>query len=228
VLSEELGDGDLSKHHVHLYEQLLEAVGQHLPKGHSADFIKPSHWGGMENRDEWVAAAGQLLISLFPDEFLPEILGFNMHYELITMDTLRANHELKALKINPYYFLIHIVIDNADSGHTAIAIQVVTRYLDMIREKEGEAAVEGAWKRVQVGYATRILRLRGKSSYPRTIRSTLSVPASWTFSRPRRQYRLNFTAKAGCVLEARLLPTGWLRARGHLRTLDEDYNSSPN
>ena len=153
VLSEELGDGDLSKHHVYLYEQLLEAVGQHLPKGHSADFIKPSHWGGLENRGEWVAAAGQLLISLFPDEFLPEILGFNMHYELITMDTLRANHELKALKINPYYFLIHIVIDNADSGHTAMAIQVVTRYLDMVREKEGEAAVERAWKRVQVGYA---------------------------------------------------------------------------
>ena len=153
VLSEELGDGDLSKHHVYLYSQLLKEVGSQLPEGHSAAFVEPCHWNGMENHDVWEAGVGQLLISLFPNEFLPEILGFNMHYELITLDTLRANHELKALGINPYYFLIHIVIDNADSGHTAMATHTVTRYLDMIREREGEAAMEQAWKRVQAGYA---------------------------------------------------------------------------
>jgi hypothetical protein len=107
----------------------------------------------VENQDIWEAAVGQLLISLFPNEFLPEILGFNMHYELITMDTMRAAHELKSLGLDSYYFLIHIVIDNADSGHTAMATHTVTRYLDMIRENEGEKAVEQAWKRVQVGYA---------------------------------------------------------------------------
>ena len=100
----------------------------------------------MNNHGSWEAAVGQLLISLFPNEFLPEILGFNMHYELITLDTMRATHELKALGINPYYFLIHIAIDNADSGHVAMATHTVTRYLDMVRATEGEAALE------QVGY----------------------------------------------------------------------------
>ncbi|PYH97588.1 hypothetical protein BO71DRAFT_121753 [Aspergillus ellipticus CBS 707.79] len=152
VLSEELGDGDLSKHHVYLYRQLLEDIGCPLPEGHSADFVKPGLWDGVDNRGAWEAAVGQLLISLFPNEFLPEILGFNMHYELITLDTMRAAHELKALNINPYYFLIHISIDNADSGHTAMAIHTVTRYLDMVLATEGEAALEQAWKRVQVGY----------------------------------------------------------------------------
>ena len=152
ILSEELGDGDLSKHHVYLYRQLLENIGRPLPDGHSVDFIKPCLWDGVNNRGAWEAAVGQLLISLFPNEFLPEILGFNLHYELITLDTLRAAHELKALGINPYYFLIHIAIDNAHSGHVAMATHTVTRYLDMVRATEGDTAVEQAWKRVQVGY----------------------------------------------------------------------------
>lgn len=152
ILSEELGDGDLSKHHVYLYRQLLKDVGCPLPDGHSADFIKSSVWDGVNNHGAWEAAVGQLLISLFPNEFLPEILGFNMHYELITLETMQATHELKGLGINPYYFLIHIAIDNADSGHTAMAMHTVTRYLDMIRATEGDAALEQAWKRVQIGY----------------------------------------------------------------------------
>ncbi|KAI9678985.1 MAG: hypothetical protein M1822_007411 [Bathelium mastoideum] len=152
VLSEELGDGDLAKHHVSLYRQLLQDVGCPLPDGHTVDFIKSSHWDGVDNHGAWKAAVGQLLISLFPNEFLPEILGFNMHYELVTLDTMRANHELKALGINPYYFLIHIAIDNADSGHTAMATHTVTRYLDTVRATEGEEALKQAWKRVQVGY----------------------------------------------------------------------------
>lgn len=152
ILSEELGDGDLSKHHVYLYRQLLKDIGCPLPDGHSIDFIEPCRWAGIDNHRAWEAAVGQLLISIFPTEFLPEILGFNMHYELITLNTLRAAHELKALGINAYYFLIHIAIDNADSGHTAMATHTVTRYLDMVRATEGEVALEQAWKRIQVGY----------------------------------------------------------------------------
>lgn len=152
VLSEELGDGDLSKHHVHLYRKLLDHVGCPLPEGHSADFINFCDWDGMGNDGAWEAAVAQLLISLFPNEFLPEILGYNMHFEMVTLNTMQAAHELKDLGIDPYYFLIHIAIDNADSGHTAMATHAVTRYLDMVRATEGETASEQAWKRVQVGF----------------------------------------------------------------------------
>ncbi|KAG8413871.1 hypothetical protein J3458_012358 [Metarhizium acridum] len=152
VLSEELGDGDLSKHHVHLYRKLLEDVGCPLPEGHSADFINFCDWDGMDNGGAWEAAVAQLLISLFPNEFLPEILGYNMQFEMVTLNTMQAAHELKDLGIDPYYFLIHIAIDNADSGHTAMATHAVTRYLEMVRATEGETASEQAWKRVQVGF----------------------------------------------------------------------------
>ncbi|KAH8698159.1 hypothetical protein GQ44DRAFT_633206 [Phaeosphaeriaceae sp. PMI808] len=153
VFSEELGDGDVSKHHVRLYRHLLAEVGLQLPDCDSAEFIRLAQWEDMENARAWEAAVGQLVISLFPHEFLPEILGFNMHYELITLDTLRAVYELKPLGIDPNYFLLHISIDNADSGHAAMATHTVIRYLEIVRSTEGEGAVEDTWRRVQAGYA---------------------------------------------------------------------------
>jgi hypothetical protein len=42
---------------------------------------------------------------------------------------MRAITELKELKLNDYYFLLHISIDNADSGHTAMAMHAVVKYM---------------------------------------------------------------------------------------------------
>ncbi|KAJ6781992.1 hypothetical protein PWT90_01279 [Aphanocladium album] len=152
VLSEELGDGDPDKHHVNLYRRLLKSVGSSLPSGHSAEFIHASEWERGENHGIWEAAVCQLAISLFPNEFLPEILGFNMHFEEVRLDTMQVAHELKHYGIDPYYFLIHISIDNADSGHTAMASHAVMQYLEVLRASEGEAATQRAWKRIQTGY----------------------------------------------------------------------------
>ncbi|KAM3543840.1 hypothetical protein ARSEF1564_003285 [Beauveria bassiana] len=153
VLSEELGDGDPDKHHVTLYRKLLESIRRPLPSGHSAEFIQASEWKrACENHGIWESAVAQLAISLFPNEFLPEILGFNMHYEQVRLDTMQVAHELTHYGIDPYYFLIHISIDNADSGHTAMASHAVAQYLDILRAIEGEAAVRQAWKRIQVGH----------------------------------------------------------------------------
>ncbi|KAM3475277.1 hypothetical protein MY5147_003850 [Beauveria neobassiana] len=153
VLSEELGDGDPDKHHVTLYRKLLESIGRPLPSGHGADFVQTSEWKRAgENHGIWESAVAQLAISLFPNEFLPEILGFNMHYEQVRLDTMQVAHELAHYGIDPYYFLIHISIDNADSGHTAMASHAVVQYLDILRATEGEAAVRQAWKRIQAGF----------------------------------------------------------------------------
>ncbi|XWW99173.1 hypothetical protein V2A60_007181 [Cordyceps javanica] len=152
ILSEELGDGDLDKHHVNLYRKLLHSIGCPLPNGHSVEFIHASELEQNGSRGIWAAAVGQLAISLFPDEFLPEILGFNMHFETVSLETMQVAHEIKSFGIDPYYFLIHITIDNADSGHTAMAAHAVRRYLDVVGQTESKEAVQQAWKRVQVGY----------------------------------------------------------------------------
>ena len=150
VLSEELGDGDLSKNHVQVYRELMKEVESGLPDGDDLDFIHARH--GLDKPHVWKAALSQLLISLFPHEFLPEILGFNMHYEMLTWDTMRAIKELRELKITDYYFLLHISIDNADSGHTAMAMQAVVDYMQHCTNANGEAAAQEAWRRVQAGF----------------------------------------------------------------------------
>lgn len=152
VLSEELGDGDLEKNHVYLYRQLLRDSDILLPDGDSPDFVHPDYSHGMDDVKVWRAAVCQLLISLFPDDFLPEILGFNLHFEQLTLDTLMASRELSRYGISAYYFQLHISIDNADSGHAAMALGIVARYMDLITETKGEAAAQVAWRRVQAGY----------------------------------------------------------------------------
>ncbi|PBP28684.1 putative ABC transporter [Diplocarpon rosae] len=150
ILSEELGDGDLDKNHVHLFHKLLETVAPAFPTAEELDFGHPRHQ--LDELSVWKAAIAQLLISLFPHEFLPEILGFNLHFEAVSMDTLKAARELKEVGLDPYYFILHVSIDNADSGHTAIAIEVVCEYMDCVRRMEGEEAAQNAWKKVQAGF----------------------------------------------------------------------------
>lgn len=160
VMSEELGDGDLDKNHVHLFNQLLREVGSDLPDAHDPDFVHPRHWNGEDgtgsiagSMGNWRAGVSQLLISLFPHDMLPEILGFNLQFEAMTLNTLRAARELKELRIDSLYFLLHVTIDNSHSGHLAMAREAVTRYLDTVQRLEGPEAVQRAWKRVQAGYA---------------------------------------------------------------------------
>ncbi|KAL8971415.1 MAG: hypothetical protein Q9183_001062 [Haloplaca sp. 2 TL-2023] len=150
VMSEELGDGDLAKNHVHVYRKLMEDIDAGLPAADSQDFIHSRH--KLTEARCWKAALAQLIISLFPHEFLPEVLGFNMAYESLPLHLLKTVKELRELKLNPYYFELHISIDNADTGHAAMAMSVVADYIGLVEKIEGEEAAHAAWKRVQAGY----------------------------------------------------------------------------
>ncbi|KAJ5212480.1 uncharacterized protein N7498_004126 [Penicillium cinerascens] len=152
ILSEELGDGDVTRNHDLVYNQLLKEIGCPLQDPQSHDFIKSSNLKAMDDQRSWKGAVAQLLISLFPNEFLPEILGFNMHYELISLEALMAARELKELGVNPSYFLLHICIDNADSGHTGMALLNVIDYLEFIKATKSPSVLEEHWRRVQAGY----------------------------------------------------------------------------
>ncbi|WWD03158.1 hypothetical protein V865_001205 [Kwoniella europaea PYCC6329] len=159
VISEEFGDGDLQKNHIYLYEKLLNDVkaGSLQANGSTA----PGHMEGFDGlrADQgvprcWEAAVAQQCIGLLAStrEFFPEALGFNMAYESLPYHLLVSARELKELNIDNYYFAIHVTIDNADSGHSAMARMAVERYLEGIRERDGEEAMENVWRRVQTGY----------------------------------------------------------------------------
>jgi hypothetical protein len=80
------------------------------------------------------------------------MLGFNLHYELITLGTLKASKELPQVRISGYYFALHVSIDNSDSEHTAMALATVDHYMTGA-SRMGSIDLDESWKRIQAGYA---------------------------------------------------------------------------
>ncbi len=108
---EELGNGDETKNHVLLYKKLLDAhgltSGAHLP-------------------DEYFEqGAIQLALGAVTERMLPEVIGFNLGYEQLPLHLLITAFELDELGIDPYYFTLHVTVDNTDSGHARKAIDAV-------------------------------------------------------------------------------------------------------
>jgi hypothetical protein len=108
---EELGDGVPDKNHVTLYRRLLAAHGC-------------EGWETLPD-DYFVQGAIQLALAHNADEFLPEIIGYNLGYEQLPLHLLITSYELNELGIDPYYFTLHITVDNAGTGHAHKAVQAL-------------------------------------------------------------------------------------------------------
>lgn len=150
IFTEELGDGNINQHHVYIFEELLKQFEPMLPSPMEKEILHPRY--KFDSLKYWRMGAAQLMISLFPNEFLPEILGFNMHFEMLQLDTMQAAKELPEVGLDPYYFLLHVSIDNCHSGHAAMSMNAPVNYIQHILETEGEEAAQIVWRRVQTGY----------------------------------------------------------------------------
>lgn len=153
VISEEFGDGDLQKNHVHVYHQLVQSLSAGAPSGDVAGFDGLAEDGGSPRC--WSAAVAQQCVGLLAgaaegDSF-PEALGFNMAYETLPFHLLVTSYELRELRIDDYYFALHITIDNPDSGHGAMARLAVEQYLVGVEKRDGKETAERMWRRVQAG-----------------------------------------------------------------------------
>lgn len=119
---EELGDGDPALNHVLLYRTLLE---EHdcAPTAHLDDEL-------------YLQGALQLALGRLSDEYLPEVLGYNLGYEQLPLHLLITAFELNELGIDPYYFTLHVTIDNASTGHAHKAVKAV---MDLMPTDESRA-----------------------------------------------------------------------------------------
>ena len=129
---EELGEGAADKNHVLIYRQLLTRHGLDL----------------VEDLDDRFYTQGliQLALAGNTEDYLPELIGFNLGYEQLPLHLLITGYELNELGIDPYYFLLHVTVDNAVTGHARRAVQAVLDNLP----KLGNA--DEYWRRVRHGY----------------------------------------------------------------------------
>lgn len=128
---EELGNGDAGKNHVTLYRGLLSRYGldpvDDVPDGHYEQGLV------------------QLALGWNAQEFLPEIVGFNLAYEQLPLHLLISAYELNELGIDPYYFTLHVTVDNSDTGHARRACQAA---LDAAPRMDDGGEY---WRRVRAG-----------------------------------------------------------------------------
>jgi hypothetical protein len=128
---EELGEGAIDKNHVVLYRQLLARYA-----------LDP-----LDDLDDALYRQGLVQVALGwnAEQFLPEIVGFNLAYEQLPLHLLITAYELNELGLDPYYFTLHVTVDNSDSGHARRACQAV---LDLLPRLDDGGAF---WRRVQDG-----------------------------------------------------------------------------
>jgi hypothetical protein len=108
---EELGEGMRDKNHVVLYRELL---AHH-------------DLSALEGLDDELYRQGLIQLSLAwnAERFLPEIVGFNLSYEQLPLHLLVTAYELDELGIDPYYFTLHVTVDNGSIGHARRACDAV-------------------------------------------------------------------------------------------------------
>ena len=134
---EELGEGLPSKNHVVLYKKLLASQGC-------------ERWDDLSD-EHYIQGAIQLAMAYHAERFLPEIIGYNLGYEQLPLHLLITAHELKELGIDPYYFTLHITVDNADSGHAKKAVDSIFDAMPRVGN------TEEWYRRVQNGYKLNLL-----------------------------------------------------------------------
>lgn len=119
---EELGDGVPAMNHVVLYKQLLAQ--------HGCDELT-------ELEDEhFLQGAQQLALGHLADDYLPEVIGYNLGYEQLPLHLLITSYELTELDVDPYYFQLHVTIDNASTGHAQKAVQAVLENLPVVGDRD--------------------------------------------------------------------------------------------
>lgn len=108
---EELGGGDPRCNHVLIYQRLLSRLG----------------CLGLTELDDqrYLQGALQLALGRHGDDFLPELIGYNLGYEQPPLHLLITSYELAEVGIDGHYFQLHVTIDNAASGHAHLSIQAL-------------------------------------------------------------------------------------------------------
>lgn len=154
IYVDEMGRGELPKNHLVLIHQVLAGMDFALPHIRDAAFVEQDQLS--ESHRQYESANHQLSMSLFPDTYYNEILGYNLGIEMYGLGEMRMN-EIQRLRHHGFdtaYEEAHLTIDNFSAGHSRQAVDAIVTYLDDVRRDLGASAVDGEWRRIWRGYAS--------------------------------------------------------------------------
>jgi hypothetical protein len=148
ILMDEVGGGDPELNHANIYTALLQSVDIYLPDIRTREYA--------ENPDlldsAFTMALFQLVVSEFSQAFFPELLGMTQYLEWSSVELKTMAWLNEHFGLDPHFYEMHVAIDNAATGHGAMARRAIELYLDQTRAELGEDAMQAQWERVWNGY----------------------------------------------------------------------------
>lgn len=150
IFSDELGNGDPQLNHPNIYRKLMAQMGVELPEFRSREF---SQWDGFAD-EAFDVPAFWLSLSQFPRRFLPETLGLNLAMELSGVGGAyrTAHDELRHYGFSTLFVDLHNTIDNASTGHCALALDAIEQYMDEVVQSGDVTRIAERWKRIWIGF----------------------------------------------------------------------------
>ena len=150
IWADEAGNGRTEWNHCNVYNTLLMSGNIFLPPVTSQDFIMLDILSSA-----YESSVFQLSAGLFPQDFLPELLGMTLYLEWEATPTLTPIVKmLKNRGINPHFYQLHVAIDNVSAGHGALAKQAIELYLEQAGKIGGDLEIQSLWNRIWNGYVT--------------------------------------------------------------------------
>ncbi len=148
ILMEEVGAGDPELNHANIYTALLNSVDIYLPDIRTREYA--------ENPDlldsAFTVPLFQLVVSEFSQASFPELLGMTQYLEWSSVELKNMARLNEYFGLDPHFYEMHVAIDNAATGHGAMARRAIELYLEQTRAELGEAAMQAQWERVWNGY----------------------------------------------------------------------------
>ncbi len=148
ILMDEVGGGDPELNHASIYTELLHSVDINLPGIRTREYA--------ENPDlldsAFTLPLFQLVVSEFSQVFFPELLGMTQYLEWSSVELKTMAWLNEHFGLDPHFYEMHVAIDNAATGHGAMARRAIELYLEQTRAELGEDAMQAQWERVWNGY----------------------------------------------------------------------------
>jgi len=150
IWNDEAGNGRTEQNHCNVYNTLLRSLNIYLPPITSRQFIEQDFLPAA-----FIQPVFQLAVSLFPQEFFPELLGMTLYLEWEASPTLTPTvNPYRGRGIDPQFFSLHVAIDNVTAGHGFMAKEAIKLYLQRVEDEAGTRGVQEAWRRIWCGYVT--------------------------------------------------------------------------